>query len=68
MKYPVVMYRNFLWLVLTIDGDDNIICINKDGDLDFIGMASYDMPVDEALTEEGFNIVKHQTIREFLEC
>ena len=68
MEYPVVEYRNFLWLVLMIDGDDNIICINKDGELDSIGMASYNLPTEEALRKEGFNVVKHQTLKEFLEC
>ena len=68
MEFPVVEYRGFLWLVLTIDGDDNTICITKDGDWDTIGMASYGMTLEEALKKEGFNIVKYQTIKEFLSC
>lgn len=68
MKYPVVEYKGLLWLTLTTDGDDNIICINKDGVLDSIGMASYRVPLDEALPKEGFKIVNHQTIKEFLSC
>lgn len=68
MEFPVVEYKGLLWLILTIDGDDNITCINKDGTLDSIGMASYNLPTEEALKREGFIIVKHQTIKEFLSC
>ena len=66
MKYPVVEYRNFLWLVIHIDGDDYITCITKNGDVDSIGMASCNLTMEEALTKEGFKIVNHQTIKEFL--
>ena len=68
MKFPVIDYDNSLFLILMIDGDDYIHCVTKDGELDVIGMASYNMPLDEALPQEGFNIVKHQTLKEFLEC
>lgn len=68
MKFPVVDYRGSLWLVLTVDGDDYTTCINKAGDVDSIGMAPYNWPLDEALTKEGFDIVNHQTIKEFLLC
>ena len=68
MEYPVVEYRNFLWLVIHIDGDDNTICITKDGNVDTIGMASCNLTMSEALTKEGFKIVGYQTIKEFLSC
>lgn len=68
MKYPVVEYKDSLWLVIDIDGDDYTTCINKDGNVDSIGMASYRLPLDEALPKEGFKIVNHQTIKEFLSC
>ena len=68
MEFPVVEYRNFLWLVIYIDGDDNTTCITKDGNVDTIGMASCSLTMNEALIKEGFKIVGHQTIREFLSC
>lgn len=68
MEFPVVDYRGSLWLVLTIDGDDYTTCINKAGDVDSIGMAPYNWPLEEALKKEGFCIVNHQTIKEFLSC
>lgn len=68
MEYPVVEYEGSLWLVIDIDGDDYITCINKDGNVDSIGMANYNLPIKEALTKEGFKIVNHQTIKEFLLC
>lgn len=66
MEYPVVEYRNFLWLVIHIDGDDYTTCITKNGNIDSIGMASCNLTMEEALTKEGFKIVNHQTIKEFL--
>lgn len=33
-------YEGSLWLVIDIDGDDYITCINKDGNVDSIGMAN----------------------------
>lgn len=68
MEFPVVEYKGFLWLVLTIDGYDNIICIDKDGRMDSIGWASCHMPAKEALAKEGYTVVKYQTIKEFLSC
>ena len=68
MEFPVVEYRNFLWLVIYIDGDDNTTCITKDGNIDTIGMASCSLTMNEALTKEGFKIVGYQTIKEFLSC
>lgn len=68
MKFPVVEYEGSLWLVIDIDGDDYTTCIAKDGNVDSIGMASYGLPLEEALKKEGFCIVNHQTIKEFLLC
>ena len=68
MEFPVVEYEGSLWLVIDIDGDDYTTCINKDGDVDSIGMAAYNLPIKEALAKEGFKIVNHQTIKEFLSC
>lgn len=68
MKYPVVKHEGLLYLVLMIEGDSNVVCINKDGDLDFLGMASLRLTMEEALKREGFDILDHQTLREFLEC
>ena len=68
MEFPVVEYRNFLWLVIYIDGDDNTTCITKDGNVDTIGMASCSLTMNEALTKEGFKIVGYQTIKEFLDA
>lgn len=67
MEYPVVEYRNFLWLVIDIDGDDNTICITKDGNIDSIGMAC-GHTIEKALKDNGFKIVGYQSIKEFLEC
>ena len=67
MEYPVVEYRNFLWLVIDIDGDDNTICITKDGNVDSIGMV-YGPTMEKALKDNGFKIVGYQTIKEFLSC
>ncbi len=66
MEFPVVEYEGSLWLVIDIDGDDYITCITKNGDVDSIGMASCNLTMEEALTKEGFKIVNHQTIKEFL--
>lgn len=68
MKYPVVEYESSLWLVIYIDGDDYTVCITKNGDVGSIGMAAYGPTMEKALKDEGFNIVKYQTIKEFLEC
>ena len=67
MEFPVVEYRNFLWLVIDIDGDDNTICITKDGNVDTIGMA-YGPTMEKALIDNGFKIVGYQTIKEFLDA
>jgi hypothetical protein len=68
MEFPVVKYKGSLWLVIDIDGDDYTTCINKNGDVDSIGMASYSLPLEEALKKESFCIVDHQTIKEFRLC
>ena len=68
MKYPVVEHEGRLFLVLMIEGDSNVVCINKDGDLDFLGMASLRLTMEEALRREGFDILEHQTLKEFLGC
>ena len=68
MEFPVVKHEGSLWLVIYVDGDDYTTCINKDGNVDSIGMANCNLPIKEALTNEGFKIVDHQTIKEFLSC
>ena len=68
MEFPVVEHEGSLWLVIYIDGDDYTTCINKDGNVDSIGMANCNLTVSEALTKEGFKIVGYQTIKEFLSC
>lgn len=68
MEFPVVEYKGSLWLVIDINGDDYIVCITKDGNIDSIGMAGYGQTMEKALIDGGFKIVNHQTIKEFLSC
>ena len=68
MEFPVVEYEGSLWLVIYVDGDDYTTCITKDGDVDSIGFVTFGQDMEKALIKEGYKIVGHQTIKEFLSC